>query len=87
MVCEQKNLSPLLLSKSLGIPLGASIQSLKTDDIITLSKKTFAFFLGHETIHALTKIYFVKIDQNNQLKAYFAVDLPGTHEMGEQLRY
>ena len=43
------------------IPNGSSIHKLRTEDLVPISKKSFCFFLPHESAPAMAKVYVCKL--------------------------
>ena len=63
--------------QTLGIPPGAATASLKVDEVVSLSKRSFCFLLEHPTSRSQTKVYFVKLDASNGIKSYYGCDIAG----------
>ena len=71
--------------QAFGVPLGSGLNKIVPDDMIPLSKKTFAFLIPHENVPTLTRIFLAKMDQKGEIRNYFPLDLPGYLNLKEAM--
>ena len=64
-------------SSSYGIPNGSCLVKTRPDDLVGLSKKTFAFLILHDTVPSHSRVFIGKLDGKGFLKNYVNLDIPG----------
>ena len=52
--------------QAFGIPMGSVLPRLRPDDMVSLSKKTFAVYIGHENLPALARLFIGKLDAKGE---------------------
>ena len=66
---------------SYGIPNGSTLSKVRPDDLIGLSKKTYALLILHDTVPSHSRVFIGKLDAKGFLKNYVNLDIPGKDKL------